>query len=211
MPRHARIVAPLVLLSVFASGCADDQELLIVRSAVGFDEECLLDESVALANDTIDVSLVGPFALGLLVSNVQTQNAQSNTNIEDDGELRLKYAEVTLSLEGSGGIGSTFEVTLPNDSIPSGEDRGVVVTVPSSALDSIRGSVGGDELPIMEMSVVLVADRTSQVANGKLGEVRSREYIFPFTVCNGCLGASGCVPSCGLPQLSTCVPPDEAP
>lgn len=211
MARHARIVAPLVLLSVFASGCADDQELLIVRNAIGFDEECQLDQSISLTNDTIDVSVEAPFGIGLLVSNVQTQNGSSNTNIEDDGELRLKYAEVTLSLEGSGGIGSTFEVTIPNDSIPSGEDRGIFVTVPSSAIDSIRGSVPAGDLPIMEMSIVLVSDRTSQVANGHLGEVRSREFIFPFTVCNGCLGASGCVLTCGLPQASTCVPPEDAP
>lgn len=209
MPRRLRIVAPLVLLSVLASGCADDQELLIIRHAIGLDEECLLDDSVALSSDTIDVAVAAPFGLGLVVSNVQTQNAGSNTNIEDDGELRLKYAEVTLSLEGSGGIGSTFEVTLPNDSIPSGEDRNVFVTVPSSALDSIRGTIDGGALPIMEMSVVLVADRTSQVANGKLGEVRSREYIFPYTVCEGCLAT--CNLACGVPQASSCVPPEDAP
>lgn len=210
MHRTARLLVSLASLSVLTlGGCAQEQELLIVRAAIGLDDECLLDDSVRLANDTIDVSIEAPFSLGLLVANVQTNNSRSNTGIEDDGEIRLDYAEVRLSLQGGNpaGFEDAFEVSIPTDSVPSGEELGVLVTIPSTVAASLRSSVPEGDLVTMEMSVVLVGERTSQAAGGKLGEVRAREYTFPFTLCNGCLT---CLRSCGLPQSSDCSE-DEAP
>lgn len=208
MHRSARLLslAPLFILTL--GSCAQDQETLIVRGAISFDDECMLDDSVRLASDTLDVAIDAPFALGLLVANVSTQNSSSNTGIEDDGEIKLEYAEVRLSFSGGNpaGFESEFEVTIPSDSIPSGEELGVMVTVPASVTQALRGSVAPGQLPTLEMSVTLVGQRTSPAGNGKLGEVRAREYTFPFTLCNGCVP---CVSACGLPQSSDCA--DEQP
>jgi hypothetical protein len=204
MHRTARLLVSLASLSVLVgTGCVQDQELLVVRGAIGLDEECVLDDSVRLANDTLDVSIDAPFALGLLVANVQTGNGGSNTGIEDDGEIKLEYAEVRLSLSGGNpaGFEGEFEVAIPTDSVPSGEELGMLITVPTSVAQSLRGSVAPGDLPILEMSVVLVGERTAQAGAGKLGEVRTREYSFPFTLCNGCVP---CPKDCGLPQSSDC-------
>lgn len=206
MHRLSRLLVSLASLSALASiGCVEDQELLVIRGAYGLDDTCTLDDTVRLSSDTIDVSVNAPFALGLLVANLQTGNGGSNTGIEDDGEIKLQYAEVRLSLaDGTtpAGLESGFEVLIPTDSIPSDSELGVVVTVPSTVTQSLQGSVTAGALPILEMSVILVGNRTSPaVAGGKLGEVRSREYSFPFTLCNGCLG---CVTDCNLPQSSDC-------
>jgi hypothetical protein len=204
MHRLSRLIVALASFSPLAStGCAEEQELLVIRGAYDLDDECVFDDSARLAGDTIDVSSGASFSLGLLVANLQTQNANSNTNIEDDGEIRLDYAEVRLSLPGGtapAGLDTDFEASIPTDSIPSGEELGILVRVPSSVTTSLQASVTPGDLPTLEMSVVLVGSRTSSA--GKLGEVRSQEYTFPFILCNGCVT---CPTDCGLPQLSDCV------
>ncbi|MFV8750161.1 hypothetical protein ACNOYE_06395 [Nannocystaceae bacterium ST9] len=199
------IAALVSLLS--GSGCADDQELFIIKNAVPLDENCGVDTATLLIQDTLDVSLDGPFGIGLLLENVQTNNAQSNTGLDDDGELKIEYAEVRLTpTEGNApaGLDTSFEVPLATSSLGSGEEIGIFVQVPASVTASLASTVPADgTLTTLEMGVVIVADRTAQVANGKLGEVRSREFVFPFTVCNGCL--TGCVPACGMATASNCV------
>jgi hypothetical protein len=202
MPRPSRYLLPCALVSLLAgSGCADEQEMFAIVSAAPLGEGCTVDDSGGvLLQDTLDVAIDAPFGLGLILENFQTQNANSNTNLVDDGELKLEYAEVRLTPEN--GAGSSFEVPLPTNSLPSGERAAVFVQVPASVTAELRGSVPAGSLQTLEMGVVIVADRTSQVANGKLGEVRSREFVFPFTLCNGCL--SGCVSECGQATASAC-------
>ncbi len=215
MARHSlRFLAPISLTAVLAAGgCVDDQELLIVNNAIAFDDECTLSPTATpLAGDQIDVSFDAPIGLGLVVENLQTKYENSNTGLDDDGEIKLERAEVTLSLgEGFGPVGGalSYEVPIPTDSVPSGEQSAVLITLPSSVTASLRGGVPVGSVVILQMSVVIVGERTTQAASGKLGEVRTREYTFPFEVCNGCMP---CTPNqaCGLVNLSACVEDEDA-
>ena len=201
MQRLARLLSLASLFGLTATmGCVEDQELLIVKGTYDLNDVCVLDDSAPLSIDTIDVSIEAPFALGLLVANLQTNNKHSNTGIEDDGEVQLDHAEVSMTFAGAAGGG--FELPIPTDSVPSGGELGVILNVPSSVVQAIAPSVAPGDLPLLEMTVVLVGHRTSPAGNGKLGEVRTREYTFPFQLCNGCVT---CQTNCGLPQISDCV------
>ncbi len=205
-PRVLVSLAALVSL-LGSSGCADDQELFIITGAAPLDESCGVDVGTLMIQDTLDVSIDGGFGLGLVVENLQTVNKRSNTGLADDGELKLEYAEVRLTPSNGNapvGLDTAFEVPIATTSLGSGDTLGIFVQVPSSVTEALRGSVAADgTLITLEMGVVIVADRTAQVANGHLGEVRSREFVFPYTVCNGCL--VGCVANCGMATASSCI------
>jgi hypothetical protein len=199
----SRVLASALLFTTLLLGsCVEDQELFIISYAVGLDTDCTVG-STRISTDTLDVSADAPIGLGLVLENLQTGNSGSNTGLSDDGEIKLEHAEVTLSLEG---FSAGYEVPLASDSLPSSSSLSVFVQLPSTVTSEIRGAVAPGSVQIMTMSVVVVGDRTGQAGKGSLGEVRTRQYDFPFQVCSGCVG---CITNCGLAQASTCDPDEE--
>lgn len=203
MHRLPRVLAPLVLVSSLGSGCADDQELFVIRQAASLDDECVVDDTIPLAIEAIDVDVAAPFAIAFVLENLQQQNGQSNTNIADDGELKLETAEVRFT-PSDGGLELSYEITLASTSLPSGSTLGISIPFPSSVTQELAALAPADgSISIVEMGVVIIADRTSQVANGKLGQVRSREFVLPVQLCDGCV-PDECVLACGFANTGSC-------
>jgi hypothetical protein len=199
---RAGLLAGLSTLTA-GTACVQDQDFLIVDRAVWFEEpdECTLtgDEPTPLSMP-VDVSyLNAPIGMAFVVSNLQTPNLRSNTGI-DDTEIYVETAEVTLSFSGGGVSGSTFEASVPTNSIPGGDEDVFLVEIPSEVGASLRTTMAGlppGSVEYLEMEVVFKGRRSGQVAGGKLGAVETRPYTFPFTICHECLGR--CLPAedCG--------------
>ncbi|WP_146158114.1 hypothetical protein [Enhygromyxa salina] len=182
--------------------CVEDQDFVIVDRAIWFSapDSCTLtgSEDTPLAM-TVDVLYDTRIGMAFLVSNEQVQNNNSNTGI-DDSEIVMETAEVSLSFSGGGVSTSAFEVTIPTNSIPGGTSQTFLIQVPADISASLRSTMQGlpaGSFETLEMEVVFKGRRTGQVGKSKLGEVKTRPYVYPFEICLGCLGI--CLPAndCG--------------
>lgn len=224
--RHVRsgLVAGLVALAA-GSACVQEQDYLIVERAVWFDgrEDCTLDESaLSPLAMTVDVAFQTRIAMGFVITNEMTPNAGSNSGV-DDSTIEVESVEVNLSYSGGAVEGGSFELPVPNNSI-RGEESGVVlVQVPTEVTESLRASLTPGQFETLEMEVVFVGRRSGASGGGKLGEVKTRAYTYPFDVCLGCLANNECGVSptvdvfagvCGFAQGMSvyhpdCDPPEE--
>jgi hypothetical protein len=191
----ATVAAGLTL----GSACVEDQDLVVIERAVWFTDAstCTITASdtspLAL---TSDVSFDGTrVALGLVVTNNQAKNLSSNTGL-DDAEIELETAEVTLSFSAGAVTPSSFEFTVPNNSIGGESSDVVLIQLPPEVTESLRATMQG--LPAtayetLDVEVVLRGRRTNQVGKGKLGTIKTRPFTYPVEICFGCLG--NCYPT----------------
>lgn len=204
------ILAMLVAL-MGGSGCAQDQDFLIVERALWFADRdaCTLTGSEATPlSMPVDVSFDTRIGMAFLITNNQSPNPGSNTGI-DDSEVAIQSAEVNLSFSGGAVAGGSFEVTLPNNSIRGGNSETFLVQIPTEVSQSLRAGMVAGQYEILEMEVVFKGRKYGQAGNSKLGEVETRAYTFPFEICMGCLRDCTCgvcptanewVGTCGFAQ-----------
>lgn len=207
--RHARVrlsagLTASILGSIIAltasSACIEDQDFLIVEKAIWFTDRdsCTLTGSEPTPlNMTVDVAFDTRIGMGFWVTNNQTPNPGSNSGI-DDSEITVESVDVELSYSGGAIEGASFELTLPNNSVLGGNSTPVFVTAPTEVTDSIRATMSPGEFETLEMAVTFKGRKYGRSGNNKLGEVKTRTYVFPFDICMGCL------PSCGTEECMPC-------
>jgi hypothetical protein len=207
-------VARLAMLTTLAvgavgitlgSGCVQDQDYLVVERAVWFDDpaSCTLSDDVTPLTMPVDVSFASQIAMGFLITNNQSPNANSNSGI-DDSEIQIQTADVSLSFSGGGVSGGSFTVTLPSNSILGGESEAFLVRIPHEVGDSLRATMQGlpeSTYETLEMEVVFHGRRTGQAGGTKLGSVKTAPYVYPFDVCLGCLSYCQTAEACNTPEL----------
>lgn len=192
-------------LAVGAGGCADEQEALIVLHSPAFQQgECLADpnSTTLLQQGVLDVAYGTPYTLPVvLLNNLRPRSADTNSGV-DDSELQLRDVDVSLALEQAPEVLQQvadedpafveFSVLLPSQSMPGGQETGVLVEVVSSgASQALRDAMAarlpeGSE-PTLAVELVFHATRTGN-SRGSLGVVDARAYTFPIRLCLGCLG-----------------------
>jgi hypothetical protein len=197
--RHVRtgLVAGLVALAA-GSACVQEQDYLVVENAVWFGdrEDCTLtnDSAIPLAM-TVDVSFQTRIAMGFVIANNQTPNPGSNSGI-DDSDIEVESVEVRLTYSGGAIPSDSFEMPVPNNTIPGGEELAFLVQAPTEVTEAIRASMTPGQFETLEMEVVFKGRKYGASGGKKLGEVTTRAYTYPFDVCLGCLTDCTCLGEC---------------
>lgn len=209
--KTSRMWMGLSLAAMMSAGCAQEQESLIVLH-VPFEDagECTIDGS----NDTIrsegllDVQFGTSYSMPVILLNqLQGQTAMMTNNQIDNGELQLIDADVTLSIpqtpelidavvDANDDSFVDFTVDLSSVSLASGGRTPVsveVISQPTSvALADEMRRTNPTGSPRLLATTVFHARRTGNRV-GKVGEIESRAFVFPITLCLGCLyTCSGC-------------------
>ncbi|EDM74736.1 hypothetical protein PPSIR1_35472 [Plesiocystis pacifica SIR-1] len=174
-------------------GCVDEQDHLVISRAVWFDarDNCVLSNNTASPlNMVADVSFDTQIGMGFVVENNQIQNAGSNTGI-DDSVVQLLSADVTFTYSG-GAAPTGFNSPIPQTSIAGGESDVVLVDIPTSITEQLRGTLSEGVIEVLEMTVVIKARRTDSISDdGPLGKIETQEFTYPLEICLGCLRYCG--------------------
>jgi len=200
-------VALLSLGCLLASGCADQQETIVVTHApLWTDQGCIIDASIdaALLRGTLDVEWETPYLLPLAVLNNLSTSSSSNTELTN--EVQLTDADVRLEVPQSEDIlehvstdqaNVSFNQVLSSISVAAGDRVGIGVEVigrPASqafneALEMFLDAGGR----VTVVAKVVIHGERSSGSVGQVGTVEAREFTFPIELCQGCLfTCSGC-------------------
>lgn len=208
-----------VWAAVMSSGCAGEQEALIVVNSPGWQGiDCIADPEAPdpLPQGLVDVSFNTAYTLPVaLLNNLGSRPGTTTSTGIENGELQLRDVDVTLSMSQAPGVISQvaaansanveFSAVLSSISLPPGETRGALVDVlPQGASSAFRTAIesnlGADARPILEATVEFHALRTGNSA-GRVGVIDARAYTFPIEVCIGCV-----IPDCSGCPDSQCPP-----
>ena len=207
--KTSRIWMGLSVAAMMATGCAQEQESLIVLHAPAWGEAgmCVVDGSndTAMSGGILDVAVGTAYEMPVVLQNqLQGQTSMMTNNQIDNGELQLIGADVTLTMPqqpdvietvaddvGEGAIDFTVDVTTLS---LGGEERQgfsveVVPQVTSAAFArAIRShpDLNEQSRPKLIAEVVFRARRTGNRI-GKVGEIESRTFSYPIELCLGCL------------------------
>lgn len=204
--KTSRMWMGLSLAAMMATGCADNQEALIILHAARWETpgDCLVDgaNDVALSNGVLDVALGTPYEMPLILLNqLQSQTAMMENNQIDNGELQLTGADVVLTMPQAPDVidrvaqanesNVDFAVDLSTISLGAGERQGFLIPIvsqPASTAfaDAIRAELTTESRPTLVATTVFRARRTGNRV-GKVGEIESRAFSFPVELCLGCL------------------------
>jgi hypothetical protein len=191
------------LLASAVSGCAGEQEALIVLGSPAFEEgECTANAGTSefLQRGLIDVGADTRYTLPVVLLNSLRSRTTTNTGV-DNGELQLRDVDVTLSMpqapeviaqvEDENPAFVEFSSPLPTISLPPGTETGVLVDVvtrmaSASLRQAILDNLDATAEPILVANIVFHATRTGNSA-GNVGVIDARAYSFPIDVCIDCL------------------------
>jgi hypothetical protein len=198
----------LVLAGLATSGCADEQESLIVLRAPawGSSDECVIDagQELGLLRGVLDVSFGTPYLLGLAVqSQLVAQSSGATNSGVVTNEVQLLEADVRLSsdnapeiidgLEARNEAFVDFTYPLATDSVAPGEAVGVGIEVigagASQALAEELAAFdpSGVTSNVTVLAEVVIRGKSSGNTAGDIGIIEARSYSFPINLCFGCL------------------------
>jgi len=210
----------LSVAAVMATGCASEQESLIVLHAARWDTpgECLVDgaNDTALTNGVLDVAFGTSYEMPVVLLNqLQGQTAMMTNNQVDNSELQLTGADVVLSMPQAPEVlervaaqnesNVDFSVDLSTISLGGEERQGFLIPIVSQPAseafaDAIRAELSPESRPTLVATTVFRARRTGNRV-GKVGEIESRAFSFPLELCLGCLyTCSSCADDARLDQ-----------
>ncbi len=189
-----------------ATGCADQQEGLIVLNALTTTSMgCVADpNNAALAQGRLDIAFGSPYLLLLAIQNqLQPVSGDLSNGGIDNSEMQLRTADVRLTSDQIPGVIDVleaqdpalvdFSVSLAADSLGGGDVRGIFVEVISRAASEalleqfgVHPELPTGAIPRVNVEVVVHARRTGNAVGG-VGDIEAREYIFPIDICVGCL------------------------
>jgi hypothetical protein len=214
-------LALATLLAFLGSGCADNEESLIVLNAPAWmGGDCVIpgDASAeSLPYGVLDLSFGTPYAMPAILLNNTTSGAKANNSGVVTNELQLLDADVDLSMAQAPEIIDdirdsdkalvSFNVPLPTNSLAPGQTQGVLVEVipqmTAIALgDAIRAAFGQNAKLTVEAHVLFHASRSGNTV-GKVGQIDAREFSFPISVCFGCLLSCATCPGAECPVASS--------
>lgn len=178
--------------SLFSAGCVENQPTIVVLRHVfpsPDSEDCEISpDSPTPLKITADVSIDGPIALWLVVTNQQPDVSPDDSNtLTNTSEVTMKEAIVKLNLPQVEGFEPLkFKVPLPADRITGSDEFVYQVDIPAEQINAISPFVPADSELIMNVTVTFVVLRTGNNVSGKLGEIEGRAYRLPVYLCNGC-------------------------
>jgi hypothetical protein len=187
--------------ALFAGGCADAQETLIITNALSLGTDCVADPGAAiLTTGTLDTSFGTGMVVGLALVNRQPPGATDNSGL-DSSEIHTRDVQVSLSMPQAPQVidnlraqnGAFVEFTLPiqSYSLQGEQTVGIIVEVltPPATIaldDALNGAFEPGSQVYLVADIVVTAERTGNTA-GNVGVIESREFTFPVRVCSGCL------------------------
>lgn len=206
------------------SGCADEQEALIVLHSIAPTVEqgssvCMydLDSDVFRFAGRMDVRAGDSYELApVLMNNLPARTASSNNSGVDDSELQLTSSvDITLHLPsdvvadmGPGPDGErlplSYSVPIATDSLGPGDLYAPLVEiVPQEYSQALAAAIApGDEVQL-SVDIQSHATRTGN-SRGNVGVIDARLYSFPIELCNGCM-----VGYCECTSTNECVTSTE--
>lgn len=190
----------LLATAALSSGCADNQETLIVLFAPLWkdDGSCTIDSSAedALLHGTLDLAFKTPYIMPALLLNNSGDQRTNNTGVESN-EIQIIDAEVTLDspqdpelLANIGDAYTHFTAALSTNSIKPGETIGLgVEVIPQGTVNELAKAFA--DMPAgakvtVRANVVFNGTRSGNDV-GKVGRVKARDFSFPINLCNECL------------------------
>ncbi|MBL8945539.1 MAG: hypothetical protein JNK45_20415 [Myxococcales bacterium] len=194
----------VTLLALLGTGCAENEESLIVLNAPAWTEDgCVITadpSAVGLLFGLLDLSYGTSYVMPVILLNNTEPRDTANAGI-DTNEMQLLSVDVDLSMSQAPDVMDavrdvdeglvSFNLPLATNSLPAGATQGVAVEAisqrASNALaQAIVAQLGADARPTVEATVVFHASRSGNGV-GKVGEIDSRDFTFPIRVCVGCL------------------------
>jgi hypothetical protein len=209
-------VPTFLSLAVLTSGCARQEESIIVDKAITLTAPC----SVADGSDTysprgvVDISFdTGFMAAFLLVNNLQQQGAENSSTGVEPSEMHLTSVDVRLDMPQDSAVISDvnsvdgalveYNQILASTSFDAQDTIEALVEVPEASFDALRNSISAryaDDVRLtMTMNVTFHAVRASNKGVNDFGEIDAREFTYPVDLCFNCL--RDC--SCGDPDCAT--------
>jgi len=211
----------LACLAAVGSGCADNQESLIVLMVPAWEDGgCAVPTTAdaALPYGTLDLAFGTPYAMpALLLNNTADQAAGDNNSGIVTNEVQLLDVDVDLSMAQAPDVIDalrdmdeafvSFNVPLSTNSLAPGQITGVLVEVIPQQTAVAMGELvlaqfGAAAKLTVEASVVFHASRSGNTV-GKVGGVDSREFSFPISVCFDCLRSCATCPGAECPVGAT--------
>jgi hypothetical protein len=212
----------VTLLALLGTGCAENEESLIVLMAPAWEMGgCIITADAGAASlpyGILDLTYGTPYAMpAILLNNTAEQSAGDNNSGVQSNELQLLDADVDLSMPQAPDVIEalrdiddalvSFNVPLSTNSLPPGGSAGVLVEVipqrTSMALgDVIAAQVGTNAKLTIQAAVQFHASRSGN-AVGKVGEIDARDFSFPIQVCFGCLTSCTSCPDAECPLDAT--------
>lgn len=210
--KTSRMWMGLSLAAMMATGCAQEQESLIVLHAPAWSTpgECLVDGSndTGMSSGILDVAVGTPYEMPVVLLNqLQGQTAMMTNNQIDNGELQLIAADVVLSMPqqqdviddiaGDNPGAVDFTVDISTISLGGQERQGFLIeVVPQATTVALASAFRGhpdlneQSRPKLIAEVIFRARRTGNRV-GKVGEIESRSFKYPIELCLGCLITCG--------------------
>lgn len=196
----------VTLLALLGTGCAENEESLIVLMAPAWEMDgCVITADTTAASlpyGVLDLTYGTPYAMpAILLNNTAEQAANDNNSGVQSNELQLLDADVDLSMPQAPDVLDavrdiddslvSFNVPLSTNSLPPGGALGVLVEVipqrTSMALgDVIAAQIGANAKVTVQAAVKFHASRSGNTI-GKVGDVDARDFSFPIQLCFGCL------------------------
>lgn len=202
-------------------GCADEQESLIVRGAVGFDDMCVVNPTtLPLARGTLDASFGTAYSAGIILYN-QLAPQMTNNSGTDNSELQLIDADVDLSIPQAPQILAnlrardpsfvSFTQPLPTNSLQGQQEVAVLVDVITAAAsralaEEIQSTFSEPVEITVVADIVFHAERTGNSV-GKIGDIEARTYSFPIDVGLGNLISCATCENAACPDTTNYVIP----
>lgn len=181
------IVLVSALLGMTATACEENESVLFIVGVMDVERsDCVAaadSDAAILAEGTLDLSLRRGYRAALLVGSHLTQRGSRDQLRTETARFSLQGAEVTLTnMEGqllplgrTSNPYSTIGTGFVNPS--SGDDPGYGVTF----VDIVPPGLSN----IADQTIISRVRAYGRTLGG--AELESNEYVFPITVCTGCL------------------------
>jgi hypothetical protein len=212
----------VTLLALLGTGCAENEESLIVLMAPAWEmTDCIITadtRAASLPYGILDLNYGTPYAMpAILLNNTAEQAPNDNNSGVQSNELQLLDADVDLSLPQApevidalrdiDGALVSFNVPLSSNSLPPGGAAGVLVEVipqrtAMQLRDELAARVGANAKLTVQAAVQFHASRSGNTI-GKVGEIDARDFSFPIQVCFGCLTTCVSCPDAECPVEAT--------
>jgi hypothetical protein len=206
--RCLRFAAPLLYVCA-ATGCAKQEESLIVLHAVNWDDGCSFDPSSdeVLDRGFLDLSFTTGYLAPIALLNQLTSNTSNGV---ESGEIQLTSVDVKLSMPQAPDVIDRvrdrdealvqFSPPIQTQSIPPGEVIGVFIDVLSplqtqAIAEEISSEFGPEPVDVSLVATMTFHGRRTGNSVGGIGDVDAREFQFPISLCTTCLiNCAGCDP-----------------
>jgi hypothetical protein len=203
------LIALPVLVVFGLMGCVDDDVSFYIQQNQVPGADCEVSTTVDKfrGSGLLDVSVgLGYYMFPLVVNNMRSSSSEDNQPERNNLHMRRFTIELDSVPVGASGAETSFEIPVSGLIPPAGgmlAYAGVKV-IKDSLAAKLQGAAGSGAEHVIMVSLRAEAERS--------GETReSAEFLFPVTICNGCLVDMRTEPpdpedktavgnTCGLPQ-----------